>query len=68
MIRTLSNPVHCLKDGTLALDIFGDTGVELAVALDTHLGREGGVWLPLGGGTWSCLFHHLVDLLERQAL
>jgi len=55
-------------DGTLALHILDDLGVELSLLGDTHLRCKGGGWLPLGGCTWSSLLHHAVDLLERQAL
>ena len=33
-----------------------------------HLTSEGGMWLPLGGGTWSRLLQHLVDLLKGETL
>lgn len=55
-----------LEDGALALDIL-DVEVQL-LALEAHLRSEGAVWLPLGGGTRGGLGHHLVDLLEGQAL
>ena len=55
-----------LKDGALTLDIDG-LDVEVAF-LHAHFGREGGGRLPLGGGTGGGLLHHLVDLLEGEAL
>lgn len=33
-----------------------------------HITGESRVWLPLGGGTWSRLLQHLIDLLERETL
>ena len=52
----------------LALDILDDIGVEHALVGETHLGREGGRGLPLGGGAGRRLLQHAVDLLEREAL
>ena len=44
-------------------------GVELDVLLgEVHLGREGGVRLPLARGAGSSLLQHLVDLLEGKTL
>lgn len=57
-----------LEDGALALNIGSDLHVELATLLETHLASESSRWLPLGGGTWASLSHHLVDLLKRQTL
>ena len=57
-----------LENRALALDSVRKVGVEFSAFLETHFGGEGGVWLPLGGGTWIGLFHHLVHLLERQSL
>lgn len=35
---------------------------------ETHLGRVGGLRLPLGRGTRSGLLHHPVDLLQGETL
>lgn len=38
------------------------------LAFETHMGGEGLAGLPFGGGARSRLFHHLINLLEGQAL
>lgn len=59
----------CSEDGTLALDVGNELGVELALGGGLAvLGSEGGGWDPLGGGARGSFFHHLVDLLERKTL
>ena len=57
-----------LDDGALALDVLNDLWVECSLIGKTHLSGEGGGWLPSLGGSWGCLFHHLVDLLKRKTL
>jgi len=56
-----------LEDGALALDIL-DVHVQLAALLHAHVLRESGGWPPLGGCARAGLLHHLVDLLEGEAL
>jgi len=52
------------------LDVLGAAEVVDGDALvgETHLGGEGGVWHPSGGGYGGGLLHHSVDLLEGEAL
>ena len=47
----------------------GDVDLVVDVLLgESHVGREGGMGLPLGGGPGRGLLHHLVDLLEGEPL
>lgn len=57
-----------LEGGAPALDILGDLGAQLATVLETHLLGVGSGGFPAGGSARGGLLHHLVDLLERQAL
>jgi hypothetical protein len=54
-----------LERGSAALDVL-KLGVQLAILHD--IGRESGVRPPLGGSARGGLLHHLVDLLEGEAL
>lgn len=55
-----------LEDGALALSLLQN--FLHATLLETHLAGKGGGWSPCRRSTWRGLGHHLVDLLERQAL
>lgn len=45
-----------------------DANLLVVVNRETHLVSKGGVGLPSRGGAGSGLLHHLIDLLQRQAL
>ena len=55
-----------LNDGTLALDVLDDFRRQDTLLGETHLGGEGGVGNPSGGGARGRLLQHAVDLLERE--
>lgn len=73
MQRTLKVPSHLVGAGqNLGIAHGQSEGVAaLDVADATLLGSQLGgslSWAPLGRVTWGALLHHLVDLLEREAL
>jgi len=57
-----------LVDGALALDVVQHTGIKLTINSLAHSHCESLGWLPLGRCSWCSLFHHLINLLKRQAL
>ncbi len=58
---------NCLNNGLLA-HLLMVSSIHIVVLLHSHLLREGAVRDPLRGLSWSTLFHHLINLLKRQAL
>ena len=49
-------------------DLLDNLWSQSALVGHTHISSECRVWNPFGGGTRTRLFHHAVNLLERQAL
>lgn len=50
------------------VDLGCDANLLVVVNRETHLVGEGGVGLPSRGGAGIGLLHHLIDLLQGQAL